>query len=267
MMTHWTSTIGNWPLSPTIDSSTITIWIHGETVLATWTFQLECRRRRWLSWVNFELNFDNLRCVFLNLRRLLFARSQLTSKLMSVVCCFVCASDCGNLSFPSFIYRSPCGLLQMRAFLLFFFSSFFWRLLLRLVIFSLFVPLIDCWCSALIKFDHVSFCIEIWLILSSFLLRSLFLVASELIVSIDLFALMNRTFSLKIYIFNNEQHFSSSSASSCSQLPVYSRNKTYINVFLLLLKAPLNYLSSWTFFFAMFCWRSESGERWEKFFR
>lgn len=232
MMTHWTSTIGNWPLSPTIDSSTITIWIHGETVLATWTFQLECRRRRWLSWVNFELNFDNLRCVFLNLRRRLHFFS---SHVKTYVGCWllrVCLW-LWQFVFPLIDYALLAACCRWELFYCFSFFPFrFWRLLLRLVILSLlFVPLIDCWCSALIKFDHVSFCIEIWLILSRFLLCLFVPVASELIVSIDLFALMNRTFSLKIYKFNKEQHFSPSSASSFSQLPVYSRNKNVYKCF------------------------------------
>jgi hypothetical protein len=38
------------------------------------------------------------------------------------------------------------------------------RLLFPPFCFSFFCLLIDCWCCALIKFDHVSFCIEIWLI-------------------------------------------------------------------------------------------------------
>lgn len=73
---------------------------------------------------------------------------------------FICMWVIMAISFPSAFWPLIFNWwLQMKAF-------FYCFLFLS---FSLLVPLIDCWCCALIKFDHVSFCIEIWLIfLASF---------------------------------------------------------------------------------------------------
>lgn len=108
VMTHRTTTIWNWPLSTTIDSSTITIWIHGETVLATRAFYQELRwRRRRLSRVNLEL-ID---------RQSFVARFPFVHRCVDVVaranvCRYVCLCACAIVAIcfrPLLVQLPACG--------------------------------------------------------------------------------------------------------------------------------------------------------------